>query len=48
MDPGTYSKLYEIYKKEESGKSYKKWDDYQVNISSGVANKIASFNPVNR
>ena len=48
LEPQVYTNLYKIYKLKEAQKGNKKWNEYEINIASNVANKIAIFQPTNR
>ncbi len=48
LEPHIYTQLYNEYKIKESQKATKKWEEFEINITNDVVNKIKAFNPTNR
>ena len=45
VDPETYAKMYDLYKKKNSENIYKKWDEYSVNIKEDMIQSINQYVP---
>ena len=45
VDPETYAKMYDLYKKKNSENIYKKWDEYSVNIKGDMIQSINQYVP---